>query len=257
MKNIVSLEGRTIVVTGAGQGIGKATVESVIALGGNAVAVDLNAQTLEELVAQQPAGRVLSVQGSVADAALADRAVADGVAKFGAVHGLVNNAGIIRPAMIEKMTDGQWQDVIDVHLTGSFFWTRAVGRHMVERAKGGDTAGGSIVNISSDAGRKGSIGQINYAAAKAGMLAMSMTAAREWGRYNIRANSVCFGVVETPMTEVVRGEKFRDGMLAQIPMGRWSTPDEAVKAVCFLLSDGGSYITGQHLGVNGGFHISL
>jgi 3-oxoacyl-[acyl-carrier protein] reductase len=252
MKNIVSLEGRTIVVTGAGQGIGKATVESVIALGGNAVAVDLNAQTLEELVAQQPAGRVLSVQGSVADAALADRAVADGVAKFGAVHGLVNNAGIIRPAMIEKMTDGQWQ-----HLTGSFFWTRAVGRHMVERAKGGDTAGGSIVNISSDAGRKGSIGQINYAAAKAGMLAMSMTAAREWGRYNIRANSVCFGVVETPMTEVVRGEKFRDGMLAQIPMGRWSTPDEAVKAVCFLLSDGGSYITGQHLGVNGGFHISL
>jgi len=88
-------------------------------------------------------------------------------------------------------------------------------------------------------------------------LAMSMTAAREWGRYNIRANSVCFGVVETPMTEVVRGEKFRDGMLAQIPLARWSTTDEAVKAVCFLLSDGASYITGQHLGVNGGFHISL
>lgn len=257
MNPIVSLEGRTIVVTGAGQGIGKAIVETVVALGGNAVAVDLNGDTLNAVAAALPEGRVLAVQGSVADAALADRAIADAVARFGAVHGLVNNAGIIRPAMIEKMTDAQWQDVIDVHLTGSFYWTRAVGRHMVERAKAGDKSGGSIVNISSDAGRKGSIGQINYAAAKAGLLAMSMTAAREWGRYNIRANSVCFGVVETPMTEVVRGEKFRDGMLAQIPMGRWSTPEEAVKAVCFLLSDGASYITGQHLGVNGGFHISL
>jgi 3-oxoacyl-[acyl-carrier protein] reductase len=208
-------------------------------------------------VAAQPADQVLAVQGSVSDSALANRAVAEAVARFGAVHGLVNNAGIIRPAMIEKMTDQQWQDVIDVHLTGSFYWTRAVGQHMVERVKGGDKSGGSIVNISSDAGRKGAMGQINYAAAKAGMLAMSMTIAREWGRHNIRANSVCFGVVETPMTEVIRGEKFRDGIMAQIPLGRWTTPQEAVKAVCFLLSDGASYITGQHLGVNGGFHISL
>jgi 3-oxoacyl-[acyl-carrier protein] reductase len=257
MTPIVSLAGRTIVVTGAGQGIGKALVEMVIELGGNAVAVDLNAETLDAVVAAQPADRVLAVQGSVSDPALANRAVAEAVARFGAVHGLVNNAGIIRPAMIEKMTDQQWQDVIDVHLTGSFYWTRAVGQHMLERVKGGDKSGGSIVNISSDAGRKGAMGQINYAAAKAGMLAMSMTIAREWGRHNIRANSVCFGVVETPMTEVIRGEKFRDGIMAQIPLGRWSTPQEAVKAVCFLLSDGASYITGQHLGVNGGFHISL
>ena len=257
MNPIVTLEGRTVVVTGAGQGIGKGLVEQAIGLGANVVAVDLNPDTLKAALSPLPAARVLAVCGSVADPKVADGAVADAIAKFGAVHGLVNNAGIIRPAMIDKMTDQQWQEVIDVHLTGSFYWMRAVGRHMIERAKGGDTSGGAIVNISSDAGRKGSIGQINYAAAKAGMLGMTMTAAREWGRYNVRTNSICFGVVETPMTEVVRGEKFRDTMLAQIPMGRWSTPAEVVKSVCFLLSDGASYITGQHLGVNGGFHISL
>ena len=257
MDPLVSLQGRTVVVTGAGQGIGKAIAELAVELGANVVAVDLNGETLAAAVAGLPQQRVLAVQGSVADPAVADRAVADALAKFGAVHGLVNNAGIIRPAMIDKMTDRQWQEVIDVHLTGSFYWMRAVGKHMVERAKGGDATGGSVVNISSDAGRKGSIGQINYAAAKAGMLGMTMTAAREWGRYGIRTNSICFGVVETPMTEVVRGEKFRDTMLAQIPLGRWATPAEVVKSVCFLLSDAASYITGQHLGVNGGFHISL
>ena len=144
-----------------------------------------------------------------------------------------------------------------MHLTGSFIWLQMVGRHMIERARAGDKNPGAIVNISSDAGRKGSIGQINYAAAKAGMFGLTMTAAREWGKHQIRTNTVCFGVVETPMTEVIRGEKFRDGMLAQIPMGHWSTPEEVVKTVVFLLSDSASYITGQHLAVNGGFHVSV
>lgn len=257
MQNLVNLEGRTIVVTGAGQGIGKAIATLAVELGGNVVALDLNPDTLGTAMSALPASRVQQVVGSVTDAELAARAVAEAVERFGGVHGLVNNAGITRPAMIEKMTPQQWQEVIDVHLTGTFYWLQAVGRHMVARAKAGDTSGGAIVNISSDAGRKGSIGQVNYAAAKAGMLGVTMTAAREWGRYNIRTNSICFGVVETPMTEVVRGEKFRDGMLAQIPLGRWSTPEEVVKTVCFLMSDAASYITGQHLGVNGGFHISL
>jgi 3-oxoacyl-[acyl-carrier protein] reductase len=257
MDPIVSLVGRTVVVTGAGQGIGRAITELTIRLGGNVVALDMNGETLQAALAPLPAERVLPVIGSVVDADLATRSVSEAVARFGAVHGLVNNAGITRPAMIEKMSARQWLDVIDVHLTGTFFWTQAVGRHMLQRTREGDTTGGSIVNISSDAGRKGSIGQINYAAAKAGMLGMTMTAAREWGKYAIRSNSVCFGVVETPMTEVVRGEKFRDSMLAQIPMGRWAQPEEVVKTVCFLLSDAASYITGQHLAVNGGFHISL
>ena len=256
-KNMVSLQGRTIVVTGAAQGIGKATLELAIELGANVVAVDLNGEGLGAVLAALPTERVMKVVGSVTDAELAASTVADAVGRFGSVNGLVNNAGIIRPAMIEKMSMLRWREVIDVHLTGAFLWLQAVGRHLVQRAKDGDASGGAIVNISSDAGRKGSVGQINYAAAKAGLLGMTMTAAREWGKYNIRTNSICFGVVETTMTEVVRGEKFRDGMLAQIPLARWATADEVVRTVCFLLSDASSYTTGQHIGVNGGFHISL
>ena len=256
-KKMVSLQGRTVVVTGAAQGIGKATTELAIELGANVVAVDLNGDALGTVLAALPADRVMKVVGSVTDAELAATTVADAASRFGSVNGLVNNAGIIRPAMIEKMSMRQWQEVIDVHLTGAFLWLQAVGRHLVQRAKDGEVSGGAIVNISSDAGRKGSVGQINYAAAKAGLLGMTMTAAREWGKYNIRTNSICFGVVETPMTEVVRGEKFRDGLLAQIPLARWATPDEVVQTVCFLLSDAASYTTGQHIGVNGGFHISL
>jgi 3-oxoacyl-[acyl-carrier protein] reductase len=256
-KNMVSLQGRTVVVTGAAQGIGKATTELAVELGANVVAVDLNGEALGTVLAALPPDRVMKVVGSVTDAELAASTMAEAVGRFGSVNGLVNNAGIIRPAMIEKMSMRQWQEVIDVHLTGAFLWLQAVGRHLVQRARDGDTSGGAIVNISSDAGRKGSVGQINYAAAKAGLLGMTMTAAREWGKYNIRTNSICFGVVETPMTEVVRGEKFRDGILAQIPLARWAAPDEVVQTVCFLLSDAASYTTGQHIGVNGGFHISL
>lgn len=255
MRNIVSLEGRTVVVTGAAQGIGRATINLSRELGANAVAVDLNADGLATYDTSD--GKLLTLTGNVADAAFAQKAVGEIVARYGAIHGLVNNAGIIRPAMSEKMTLDQWNAVLNVHLTGAFIWTQAVGRTMIERAGEGEKNVGSIVNISSEAGRTGSIGQINYAAAKSGLLGMSMTTAKEWARYSIRANSVCFGVVETPMTETIRGEKFRDGVLARIPMGYWAQPEEVVKPVCFLLSDAASYITGQHLGVNGGYHITV
>jgi 3-oxoacyl-[acyl-carrier protein] reductase len=123
------------------------------------------------------------------------------------------------------------------------------------RSRAGDKSGASIVNISSDAGRRGTIGQINYSAAKAGLLGVTMSAAREWAKYNVRVNTVGFGVVETPMTETIRGEKFAETYLAQIPLGRWAEVGEVARPVCFLLSDAASYITGQHLSANGGYTI--
>jgi 3-oxoacyl-[acyl-carrier protein] reductase len=256
MEEMMSLRGKVIVVTGAAQGIGRAIAALAIDLGARVVGVDLNAEKLEALASAKN-GHLLPYVGSVADPEFAEATVRDVTSRFGSIHGLVNNAGITRPAMIEKMTLQQWTEVIAVHLTGAFLWTQAVGRTMVKEAKGGQQNPGSIVNISSDAGRAGAIGQINYAAAKSGLLGMTMTAAKEWSKFGVRTNSVCFGVVETPMTETIRGDKFRDGILAKIPMGRWAQPEEAVKPVCFLLSDAASYITGQHIAVDGGFHISV
>ena len=255
MQNMMSLQDKVVIVTGAAQGIGNAVARMALHLGAKVAVVDLKAEPLQALTAQSP-DRVSAHVGSVCDFDFVGQAIQAIIKRHGRIDGLVNNAGIGRPAMIEKMTLEQWQQVLDVHLTGSFLWLQAAGRHMLQRARAGEIAPGAIVNITSDAGRRGTIGQINYSAAKAGMLGITMSAAREWAKYGIRTNSVSLGVVETPMTEVIRGDRFRDGILAQIPMGRWAQPEEVVKTIRFLLSDAASYIVGQHIGVNGGYHIS-
>ena len=112
------------------------------------------------------------------------------------------------------------------------------------------------MSISSDAARRGTIGQVNYSAAKAGLFGLSMSAARECAKYGIRSNTICFGVVETPMTETIRGERFREQQLAKIPMGRWSTPEEAAGNICYLLSDASTGVTGQNFSMNGGSHMT-
>lgn len=254
--NPMSLEGRAVIVTGAAQGIGRAIAAQVVALGGAAALVDLNAEGLAKAQEELGRDRTLRLNGDVSDPDLAEAAVAETVARFGAVHGLVNNAGTTRPAMIHKMTQEQWDMVIRIHLTGAFQFMQAAGRHMISRFKAGDESGGAIVNISSDAGVQGTIGQINYSVAKSGILGASMTGAREWARYNVRVNTVAFGMVETPMTETIRSDRFREQYLARIPMGRWSQPEEVAQPVCFLLSDAASYVTGQRLSVNGGSQMN-
>lgn len=254
--NPMSLSNRTIIITGGAQGIGLAVANLVADLGGNPVLVDRNADNLAD--ARKAIGEefCLTFAGDVSDPSFAPEIVEQTRARFGAVHGLVNSAGITRPAMADKMTLEQWRQVLDVHLTGSFLFLQAAGREMIARARAGEARPGSIVNISSDAGVQGTMGQINYGTAKSGILGMTMSAAREWARHDIRVNCVAFGVVETQMTETLRGEKFRDAYLAKIPMARWSNPEEAANPICFLLSDAASYITGQRLSTNGGHQMS-
>lgn len=252
----MNLEGNTVVVTGAAQGIGKATADLAYALGASLVLIDANVEALAAAAAPYDASRILTQSGSVADPAFLDRAFEAIVARFGAPHGLVNCAGVIRPAMIEKMTNDQWKQVIDVNLSGAYYCVQAFGRAALAEIKEGRTAPRSIVNISSDAGRMGTIGQINYSAAKAGLFGITMSAAREWAKFNIRSNALCFGLVETAMTETIRGDKFRDGVLARIPMGRWAQVDEAAWPICFFLSHASSYITGQTISADGGGFMS-
>lgn len=256
MTHPASLEGKVIIVTGAAQGIGKALTDQAIRMGARVAAVDINAELLTASLSEHDPASVRAFAGSVTDAQFLAELVEETAAVFGDINGLLNNAGIIRAAMITDMQPEQWQTVLDVNLTGIFLCLQAVGRYMIEKAKKGDPNPGSIVNVSSDAGRRGTYGQINYGAAKSGVMGVTMSAAREWGRYNINVNSVCYGLVETAMTEAIRQEKFRDRYLESIPLGRFSAPDEIAPATCFFLSDAASYITGQHIGIDGGFHIT-
>lgn len=255
-RNPMSLSDRTVIITGGAQGIGLAVAHLVADLGGNPVLVDMNADKLADAGKAVGEDLCLTVAGNVSDPSFASEVVARTKAHFGAVHGLVNSAGITRPAMADKMTLEQWRQVLDAHLTGSFLFLQAAGREMIERTRAGEVRPGAIVNISSDAGVQGTMGQINYGTAKSGILGMTMSAAREWARHGIRVNCVAFGIVETQMTETLRGEKFRDAYLARIPMARWSDPEEAAQPICFLLSEAASYITGQRISANGGHQMS-
>ena len=256
MTNPMNFAGRNILITGAAQGIGLAAARLLYALDAKLTLVDRNEGPLREALSEFDPARAIAFAGTVTDRAFVAEVVAAGAERFGGIHGLLNNAGITRTAMIEKMTEEEWQAVIDVNLTGAFNVLQAVGKEMIGRARAGEAEPGTIVNVSSDAGRKGTIGQINYGAAKSGVLGLTMSSAREWGRYGIRVNSVAYGVVETDMTATVRSEKFRDRMLANIPLGRFLTAPEAANAIAFLLSPAGTFITGQHLSVNGGSHIT-
>ncbi|MGA8032871.1 MAG: SDR family oxidoreductase, partial [Casimicrobiaceae bacterium] len=185
----------------------------------------------------------------VASRSEVDALVAETTARFGRIDILVNNAGIIRPAMLHKMSAEQWEAVLGVHLTGSFNCLQAVAPGMMARRYG------RIINVTSTAGMQGTIGQINYSAAKAGIVGMTMSAARELAQYGITVNAVAPGAA-TPMTETIRtDERFREKYLARIPLGRWAEPAEIAPVFVFFASDAASYVTGQVLAADGGMTI--
>ncbi len=247
----MQLDGRIALVTGAGQGIGEAVVRAFAAEGARVCIADVAGDRAQALAAELARDGVDAMGGrcDVASRSDVDALVAETTARFGRIDILVNNAGIIRPAMLHKMSAEQWEAVLGVHLTGSFNCLQAVAPGMMARRYG------RIINVTSTAGVQGTIGQINYSAAKAGIVGMTMSAARELAQYGITVNAVAPGAA-TPMTETIRtDERFREKYLARIPLGRWAEPAEIARVFVFFASDAASYVTGQVLAADGGMTI--
>ncbi|WP_302482489.1 3-oxoacyl-[acyl-carrier-protein] reductase [uncultured Dialister sp.] len=239
---------KTALVTGASRGIGRAIA---LALASKGFAVALNyagshdaAEAVKKEI-EAAGGKAFTVQGDVSKSEDVDRIFKTVKDEFGGLDVLVNNAGINRDALLIRMKESNWDDVIATDLKSDFLTTKAAAAMMMRKRKG------SIINISSVVGIMGNIGQANYAAAKAGVIGLTKACAKEMAARNIRVNAVAPGFIETAMTDGIP-EKIREGMIASIPMGRMGQPEDIARAVCFLASDDASYITGQVLVVDGG-----
>ena len=246
----MDLSGEIAVVTGATRGIGAAIARSLAQQGAKVVGTATTgdgARRVERMLAdaERPGkGLVLDV----ADAASVGAAFAS-LADGGLLPGiLVNNAGITRDTLFVRMSDDQWDAVIDTDLTSLYRTCKACIRHLMKRR------GGRIINVTSVVGFTGNAGQANYAAAKAGIVGFTRALARELAGRSITVNAVAPGFVDTDMTQHI-GPEQRARMLAQVPIGRLGTPDEIAAAVTFLASPGASYITGETLHVNGGLYM--
>jgi len=247
----MKLEGKKAIITGASRGIGRAVALMFAKQGADILVNDLVVDdAAEQTVAEiEKLGRkAIAVAANVADYKSAQDMVHECVKSLGGVDILVNNAGISRPSMLLKMKEEDWDLVMDVNLKAAFNTTQAAGAYMKEQKYG------KIINVISTAGIFGTVGQINYAAAKAGIIGFTKSASRELGRYGINVNVVCPGITKTDMTGKLQSdEKLRKIYEGRIQLGRFAEPEEIAPAFLFLASDDASYITGQILGVDGGY----
>ena len=241
------LEGKTAIVTGAARGIGRAISERLAGEGANLVLCDLEEDWLSDTAeAVKGLGREVKCIGvNVSDGEGVTTAVAEAQKAFGQIDIMVNNAGITKDGLLMRMSEEDWDSVISVNLKGAFLFTKAVSRPMMKQRAG------VIVNIASIIGLIGNAGQCNYAASKAGVIALTKSAARELSSRGVRVNAVAPGFIQSKMTDAL-SEDVREGMMKQIPMGRFGVPKDVADAVMFLASDVSSYMTGQVLTVSGG-----
>jgi len=242
------LEGRVALVTGGSRGIG-AAIAARLAAEGASVAIGFagREEAASEVVSaiEGAGGRALALQGDISDPEASAALVERTVSEYGRLDVLVNNAGITRDGLLVRMSDDDWHAVIQTNLSGAFYTTRAASRIMMKQRAG------SIVNIASVVGMMGNAGQVNYAAAKAGLIGMTKTVARELAGRGVRANAVAPGFIETEMTASLP-DAAREGALSMIAMGRMGSVEDIAAVVAFLASDDAAYITGQVIAVDGG-----
>ncbi|MBT2581908.1 3-oxoacyl-[acyl-carrier-protein] reductase [Planococcus sp. ISL-109] len=242
------LTGKTAIITGASRGIGAAIARRFAEQGANIVVNYSGSQEKAEAVVreiEQTGGKAIAVKANVADAVAVKAMIDAAMERFGSIDILVNNAGITRDNLMMRMKEDEWDDVINTNLKGVFLCTKAVTRQMMKQRHG------RIVNIASIVGVMGNAGQANYVAAKAGVIGLTKTTARELASRGITANAVAPGFITTDMTEKL-GEDVQASMLSQIPLARFGAPEDVANAALFLASDEASYVTGQTLNLDGG-----
>ncbi len=251
MENTAPLHDKTALVTGGGRGIGRA-VSLELARSGALVYVNYvsGAAPAEETVAEITAagGRARAICFDVADSAAVTAAVKEIVKDLGGVDILVNNAGITRDGLLAMMKEEAWDAVLATNLKGAFNCTKAVARQMMKKRWG------RVINISSVVGAAGNAGQANYAAAKAGLMGFTKSCARELAPRGVTVNCVAPGYIETDMTSGLSAE-IKDKLLSEIPLGALGQPGDVAAAVAYLAGEGGRYVTGQCLHVNGGMYM--
>jgi 3-oxoacyl-[acyl-carrier protein] reductase len=272
-----TLEGKTALVTGAGRGIGRAIARRLVAAGARVMINDLDeAMLLESEAELAHPGRVRHVTGDLTDPMVPERIVHTTVAEFDSIDIIVNNAGYSWDNVIQKTTDEQFQAMLEIHLVTPFRILRAASTYIRENAKreiaNGQRIMRKVVNITSIAGTDGNPGQAGYSSGKAGIIGLTKTMAKEWGRYNVNVNAVGFGLIGTrlvqPLTDAtanmeMHGHQIRlgvqpsllDSVKTACPLGRLGTPDEAAGAVLFFCSPLSDYVTGEVLICGGGLHF--